>query len=257
MLLFHRIISAVLILFTAFSLLSVTRQNVFAQNIDVNQALDEVTKASGCGFINNACCTRTKEIKLKIPRLPIPIIGWVLDKILSPVNFLVDKTVGAALRKVNEFTLEVILGVDDSNFKCKEGKPLVKGNTCSCVDTQTPNIAKLCLNVNTKERSSCLSCVKNGRGIWTGMGCFYTDVSALITQNIFGTLLGLAGIVSFLCIIYSAFLLQTSRGNPERIKKAREYLTNCILGLILIIFSLFILRIVGVNILGIPLDRKF
>ena len=55
-----------------------------------------------------------------------------------------------------------------------------------------------------------------------------------------------------MCIIYSAYLIQFSRGNPERIKKAREYLTSCIMGLLLIIFSIFILRLIGVDILRIP-----
>jgi hypothetical protein len=62
---------------------------------------------------------------------------------------------------------------------------------------------------------------------------------------------GLAGIAAFLCIIYAAFILQTSRGNPERIKKAREYLTNCIIGLLIIIFAVFVLRLIGVDILQI------
>ena len=38
----------------------------------------------------------------------------------------------------------------------------------------------------------------------------------------------------------------------EKIKKAQDLLTSCIMGLMLIIFAVFILRLVGVNILRIP-----
>jgi len=64
--------------------------------------------------------------------------------------------------------------------------------------------------------------------------------------------IGLAGLIALLCIIYAAFMIQISSGNPERIKKAQELLTSCIMGLMLIIFSVFILRLIGVDILKIP-----
>ena len=73
-----------------------------------------------------------------------------------------------------------------------------------------------------------------------------------IEETIFGLGIGLAGMVSLLCIIYAAFTMQSSQGNPEKIKKAQELLTSCIMGLILIIFSVFILRLIGVSILRIP-----
>jgi hypothetical protein len=64
--------------------------------------------------------------------------------------------------------------------------------------------------------------------------------------------IGLAGGVAMLCIMYSAFRMQTSQGNPEAIKKAQETLTSCITGLVLIIFSVLILRIIAQDILRIP-----
>ena len=47
-------------------------------------------------------------------------------------------------------------------------------------------------------------------------------------------------------------MMQTSQGNPEKLKKAQEMLTSCIMGLMLIIFSVLILRLIGVDILKIP-----
>jgi hypothetical protein len=77
-------------------------------------------------------------------------------------------------------------------------------------------------------------------------------LAGFISVTLLGWGVGLAGLIALACIIYSTFVLQTSGGNPERIKKAREYLTSCIVGLLLIIFSVFILNVIGVNILQIP-----
>jgi uncharacterized membrane protein YqhA len=64
--------------------------------------------------------------------------------------------------------------------------------------------------------------------------------------------LSLAGIITVVLIIFSGYRLMISQGNPETIKEAREQLTAAIVGLLFLIFSLVILQIIGVNILGIP-----
>ena len=97
-----------------------------------------------------------------------------------------------------------------------------------------------------------MTCISQENCYWSGIGSVYTDLPSFINKNLFGIFLSLAGILTLLCIIYSAFILQTSSGNPERIKKARQYLTSCITGLLLIIFSIFILRVIGGDIIKIP-----
>jgi hypothetical protein len=77
-------------------------------------------------------------------------------------------------------------------------------------------------------------------------------VSEFITQKILGTGVGVAGGISMLCIMFAAFQMQTSSGNAEKIKKAQELLTNCITGLMVIIFSVLILKIIGIDILKLP-----
>jgi hypothetical protein len=64
--------------------------------------------------------------------------------------------------------------------------------------------------------------------------------------------LSIAGIVALGLIIFSGYRLMISQGNPEQVKNAREQLTAAIIGLLFIIFSLVILRIIGFNILNIP-----
>lgn len=87
--------------------------------------------------------------------------------------------------------------------------------------------------------------------IKTGLGDFGTDVSSII-KNLFSVVLGLAGGIAVIIIIISGFKLISSQGNPEKIQAAREQLVAAIVGLLFIIFSVFILQIIGVDILNIP-----
>lgn len=63
---------------------------------------------------------------------------------------------------------------------------------------------------------------------------------------------GIGAGIAFLLIIYGGFMVMTSSGNPERIRAGQEMLTSAVTGLILLILSVFILKIIGVDILGIP-----
>lgn len=135
---------------------------------------------------------------------------------------------------------------------CVVGEPNNPGSPeCKCKATALSNFCNKYFNEGSSEKANCLRCVTGNNGVWTSFGCFGTSVSSF-TSSIFSILLSLAGFLTLLCIIISAFMLQTSSGNPERIKKARQMLTSCIAGLLLIIFSIFILRLVGVFILKIP-----
>ena len=45
-------------------------------------------------------------------------------------------------------------------------------------------------------------------------------------------------------------MVMTSQGVPDRLKAGQELLTSAISGLIMLIFSVFILKFIGVDILG-------
>ena len=206
-----------------------------------------------CGYVDQQCCIlkdyQQDEIAIhNIFSLPVP-----LNAATTPVETVINLTVNNVFIPVVNKTQAILKDTFNlTEYNCFEGRVSGKDNSCVCVKEETLGLANLCSNLRSAEKSECLNCVNNEDGVWTGIGCLTTDFSAFIKDKVFGIGLGLAGAVSLLCIIYSAFMLQTSQGSPEKIKKAQELLTNCIIGLILIIFSVFILRLIGVTILKIP-----
>lgn len=105
---------------------------------------------------------------------------------------------------------------------------------------------------DTAAHDDCVACFDgNPPGAWTAIGCIQTDPTAFFSTLLsFG--IGIAGGIAFLLILLGGFQVMTSTGNPEQLTAGKELVTSAITGLILIIFSVFLLRIIGVNILGLP-----
>jgi len=206
---------------------------------------------SNCGGVNQACCNLNEPtvLNLGIQGLPFPF-----DVIVSPFNAAISfigNTVVGSIDAIKQFFINTF---DMNDNFCKESAvpSSLTNASCTCLDRNVEDISRLCLMTSANEQSSCLSCVTGKKGIWTAVGCIESDLSSFIRDTLLGWGIGLAGILSLLCTIYAAFQMQTSQANPEKIKKAQEMLTSCITGLVLIIFSVFILRLIGVDILRIP-----
>ena len=88
------------------------------------------------------------------------------------------------------------------------------------------------------------------RGIQTALGCIPTDPQQFISL-FFKWAVGLAGGIAFILMLFAAFKILMSTGNPETLKAAQEQLTSAIIGLLFIIFSVFLLRIIGLPIMNI------
>jgi Domain of unknown function DUF11 len=93
----------------------------------------------------------------------------------------------------------------------------------------------------------------DGSSILTAIGCV-----PILTGGIVGTVGfmlwfggGIAGGIAMLMIVYSGFMIMTSLGDPKRLQAGRELLIAALSGLILLIFSAFVLRLIGSDILGI------
>lgn len=86
----------------------------------------------------------------------------------------------------------------------------------------------------------------------TAIGCIPFGSSNDLAAFFLRWGIGIGSGIAFLLILYGGFQVMTSSGNPEKLKAGQELLTAAITGLIFLIFSVFILRLIGVDILKIP-----
>lgn len=106
------------------------------------------------------------------------------------------------------------------------------------------------------QQKRCLDCaagaLTGGKpGVLTPFGCIEADLQGFI-QKLLKIAISVAGGIAFIMIIYGGFVTMTSSGNPERLTTGKEIITSAIAGLLLIIFSVVILKIIGVDILVLP-----
>jgi len=84
----------------------------------------------------------------------------------------------------------------------------------------------------------------------TAFGPFKADGS--FVQTFLNIGFGIAGGIAFLLILFGGLQIIMSGGNPEKLNEGREVVTAAIVGLLFVLFSVFILRFIGVDILQLP-----
>lgn len=133
--------------------------------------------------------------------------------------------------------------------ECQSGQALPTPSPKPSAAQQSAD--KLCEFVpEGNSKTACKTCFKGGKS-WTAIGCIETTPQGFITQFLTFAI-GIAGGIAFLLILFGGFQMMTSAGNPERLTAGKELVGAAISGLLLIIFSLFLLRLIGFSILGIP-----
>lgn len=89
----------------------------------------------------------------------------------------------------------------------------------------------------------------------TAIGCISTKADTTGTSffsSIIKIVIGLSGGIALLLMLYGIYIVTTSAGIPDKLKEGSEIITSAITGLIFIILSVFLLNLIGINILGIP-----
>lgn len=105
--------------------------------------------------------------------------------------------------------------------------------------------------------TSCKNCMYEGgqvgkiKGFWTAIGCIPTNPIGAIGQ-LLTFLMGIGSVLIFAQILVGAFTLMTSKGDPKGIQDAKSRITNSVIALLFILFSVTILQFIGVGILRIP-----
>ncbi len=96
-----------------------------------------------------------------------------------------------------------------------------------------------------------LSYMDGKTGVWTALGCVHTTPELFVGQ-LLTWVMGIGGGLAFLLIVFGGFKVLTSGGDPEHLNDGKEIIVSALTGLLLIIFSVILLRIIGVDILQIP-----
>ncbi len=91
-------------------------------------------------------------------------------------------------------------------------------------------------------------------GIETAIGCISTsaDGAGGFFESIIKVAVGLGGGLALILMLYGVFIVTTSAGIPDKLKEGSEIITSTIAGLIFILLSVFLLNLIGINILGLP-----
>lgn len=115
--------------------------------------------------------------------------------------------------------------------------------------------------VKPSDYDACVACLYDSAGTpptgekeavsWTVLGCIPTD-PANFTNRILQVVISVIGVIMFVVFLYGGFTLLTSAGDPYQIASGKKLVTSSIVALLIIIFSVVILRFVGVEILKLP-----
>lgn len=89
---------------------------------------------------------------------------------------------------------------------------------------------------------------EGGNGVKTGLGCLSTNPQILV-NTVLPWAIGIGSGIAFLLGLYGALMIVISAGDPEKMQAGKEMITSAVSGLLIIIFAVFILRVIGVDIL--------
>lgn len=88
-------------------------------------------------------------------------------------------------------------------------------------------------------------------GINTGLGCIPYETRGF-TAALLGFLASISGAIALVIMLIATIQIMTGGDNAEQVKKGKELFTGAITGLLFIIFSVTLLRIVAGDIIKLP-----
>jgi len=150
-------------------------------------------------------------------------------------------------------TVKAACGTIGANGQCPSGM-VYCGTGVRCCDTPAE-----CTSATTPPAATTppgsgstggTSQILNGNCLDTAIGCIPIDSEGGFFSFLLSWAIGIGGGISFLMIIFASFQIMTSQGDPKRLQAGQELLYSAIMGLILLVLSVFILRIIGVNLFG-------
>jgi hypothetical protein len=210
----------------------------------------------------------------------IKVCKTTLDGCMSPENFyatsLSISNIAPTPDPTPTYTPSSIAGYCTNDFPgnetapplqgenhCKNGYSPVHGAGCECkangsagtlnttntsidIPTPQPTLAATPFPCATLDPST-----HTCSTVSTAIGDISTDPMQFI-KFIFTVLLSMSGGWATYLIITAGYQLMFSQGEAEGVKEAQEKITSAIVGIVFMLLSFIILRVIGVDIFGIP-----
>lgn len=173
---------------------------------------------------------------------------WFLGAVFLAVFLFLGAIAPSEVRadcKCKEDTNDVCLIVEKNNCDPKKEIAVCRSEGTAGDRTCRPNT---CECVNKKDS---VFCGNGATEIRTAIGCIPIAEDAFVTWFL-NRLFGIIGGIAFLLMIGGGIQMSTSGGDPAKMKAGQEMLSSAIAGLVFALFSLFILRLIMVDILNIP-----
>jgi hypothetical protein len=142
---------------------------------------------------------------------------------------------------------------NDQKTRC-----ISKNSVLQCTDPKYPvscNINFCCMTEEDCEngpQNLAASRCNNDTGINTALGCIPVNDLNEFVGWLLRNLTFIATGIAFFLMVFGAIQILTSSGNPDKVKVGGELITSAISGLLFIILSVFLLKLIGVDILQIP-----
>ena len=106
------------------------------------------------------------------------------------------------------------------------------------------------LSQNEGASTACQECMGE-EGIWTSVGCIPQNPKSLVSKLI--TIgVGILGGIFLLRILTAAFMLTASQGDVKKTSEAKQIITEAIIGVLFILFSVTMLQFIGADVLKLP-----
>lgn len=98
-----------------------------------------------------------------------------------------------------------------------------------------------------------IECTVNGiTGVNTALGCIPTNDMNSFAGWLLSKAILIAGGIAFILMSIGVFQITTSAGDPKKVQAGSELITSTLSGLLFIILSVFLLKLIGVDILHLP-----
>lgn len=91
----------------------------------------------------------------------------------------------------------------------------------------------------------------NGERLVGGLICF-PESPAGFMSTFYGVALSILGVISLLYLIYGAYIVMLSQGNPQEVKRGKSYIFYAVFGLAVGILGFVIVEVIFVDLLKIP-----